>query len=125
VRRFALAALALLAIGCQTATAQPPAVESIPADAVRVVADHMQFETAQVEAPAGRSFVLVFENREGVPHNVSLRDAAGGSVFATEFFSGPGTRSYEVSALGAAGYTFVCDLHPDMTGRLTAVEGGI
>ena len=35
-------------------------------------------------------------------------------------FKGVATRDYQVPALAAGEYTFVCTVHPNMTGTLTA-----
>ena len=36
-----------------------------------------------------------------------------------EIFNGAATKTYQVPALGAGTYTFVCSVHPNMTGTLT------
>lgn len=115
---------AVLAAACQGADAAAPGQDQIPAGAVHVVADGMAFTTATVTVPAGRPFVLAFENREGPPHNVHLRDATGSSVLQGEVFSGPALRLHDVPALAAVTYQFICDVHPDMTGQLVATEEG-
>lgn len=115
---------AVFVTGCQGADAVAPSPASIPAGAVHVVADRMAFTTNTVTAPAGSPFVLAFENREGPPHNVHLRDVAGATVFQGEVFSGPALRLHDVPALGTGTYGFICDVHPDMTGQLLATEEG-
>ncbi len=115
---------ALLVTGCQSAGAAAPSPASIPADAVHVVADRMVFTTGTVTAPAGRPFVLAFENLEGPPHNVHLRDASGATVLRGEVFTGPALRLHDMPALEPATYAFICDVHPDMTGQLLATEKG-
>ena len=69
---------------------------------------------------AGTPFGLVFENREGAPHNVTILDGRGVELFVGEVFGGPGWRSYAVPALAAGEYGFRCDVHPTMTGTLVA-----
>ena len=56
----------------------------------------------------------------GVPHNVQVKDASGASVFKGEIFNGVAAKDYQVNALQAGTYSFVCDVHPNMTGTLTA-----
>lgn len=114
---------AALLVGCQGAAAAPGQAE-LPSGAVHVVADGMAFTTATVTAPAGRPFVLAFENREGPPHNLHLRDISGTTVLQGEVFTGPALRLHQVPALAAASYGFICDVHPDMTGQLLATEEG-
>jgi plastocyanin len=86
---------------------------------VRISAQNIQFDTNQLAAPAGRAWVLEFANNDaGVPHNVEILDASGASVFKGQIVTGPTTISYQVPALVAGTYTFLCDVHPTMTGVL-------
>jgi len=82
---------------------------------------NIAFDTDHLSAPAGKAFVLEFDNNDpGVPHNVEIKDASGASVFKGQIITGPAKVSYQVPALPAGSYTFVCDVHPTMTGTLTA-----
>jgi uncharacterized membrane protein/plastocyanin len=83
--------------------------------------DDQRFVADIVEAPAGRSFPLVFANLdEGVAHNVAIYtdDSAERSVFVGELFEGPRTVTEDVPALDAGSYYFRCDVHPIMDGTL-------
>jgi plastocyanin len=40
-------------------------------------------------------------------------------VFKGQIITGPAKTSYQVPALTAGNYTFLCDVHPEMTGTLT------
>jgi plastocyanin len=83
-------------------------------------AQNIQFDTDHLEAPAGRALVLEFANNDpGVPHNVEIKDATGASLFKGKIITGPDAAAYQVPALAAGSYTFVCDVHPFMTGTLT------
>jgi plastocyanin len=87
---------------------------------LHIAAQNIQFDTNQLEAPAGQVFVLEFANNDpGVPHNVDIKDATGASSFKGEIITGPTKASYQVPALPAGTYTFQCDVHPNMTGTLT------
>jgi plastocyanin len=99
---------------------QPPA--SLDPASPRLTAEGLAFDTAELAVPADAPFVLVFENREAVSHNVSIYadDARRDRRFEGVIFGGPGTRWYPVAALPPGTYVFVCDLHPSMTGRLVA-----
>ena len=78
------------------------------------------FEQKEVSAPAGSPFVLRFDNRDaGIPHNVEIKDPMGMSVFKGEVFNGLANKDYEVPALVAGTYQFVCTVHPNMVGTLT------
>lgn len=91
------------------------------ADVIRIAADDIAFDKAELRAPADRPFSIVFENREQVPHNVAIYtdESAVQSLFVGEIFSGPDERTYGVPALAAASYFYRCDVHPiQMTGTL-------
>jgi plastocyanin len=77
------------------------------------------YEVGALTAPADTPFQIVFQNKDaGVPHNIEIKDAGGTSVFKGAIFPGVATMDYNVGALPAGSYTFVCDVHPNMTGTL-------
>ena len=80
------------------------------------------FEPDQLEARADSPFSVRFENQDtGLFHNWVLEGKSGSDVDIgdTTFFRGPATRIYEVPALAADRYTFMCRIHPlVMTGTL-------
>jgi mono/diheme cytochrome c family protein/plastocyanin len=89
--------------------------------AVSIVASGIAFTTTTVTAPADTAFVIAFDNQDaGVPHNVAIQDASGAEVFKGDIFNGVETREYQVPALAAGDYPFICTVHPTMTGTLTA-----
>lgn len=104
-------------------SAAPSASAGAPAPAgttVSIIASGIAFTTTDVTAPADTAFVIKFENQDaGVPHNVAIQDASGTEVFKGEIFNGVDTREYQVPALPAGTYTFICTVHPTMTGTLT------
>jgi plastocyanin len=88
---------------------------------VRVAALNIAFDTQDIQAPGGQSFVIEFDNQDqGIPHNIAIRDASGTEVFKGDIITGPEKATYQVPALtkGTA-YTFICDVHPNMTGTVT------
>jgi cytochrome c oxidase subunit 2 len=90
--------------------------------ALQVSAFNIAYEQAGLEAPAGTPFTIEFDNKDaGVPHNVSIHkdSATGQEVFKGDIFNGPAKRTYNVPALEAGTYAFVCSVHPSMTGTLT------
>ncbi|HEU4673543.1 MAG TPA: cupredoxin domain-containing protein [Candidatus Limnocylindrales bacterium] len=87
---------------------------------VTIEAKGIAFVQASVSAPAGKAFTIAFDNQDaGIPHNVDVHDASGGSAFKGEIVTGVTQTTYDVPALQAGTYTFVCDVHPSMTGTLT------
>lgn len=88
-------------------TAPPP-----DADVV-VTARNVLFVESAFTAPAEAPFTIALINDDpGTPHNVELKDAGGGSVFQGDVFNGVATRVYDVPALAAGEYTFLCTVHP-------------
>ena len=90
---------------------------------VQISALGLKFEQSSVTAPANTPFQVVFENKDpGTPHNISLRlgDANGSELFKGAVFNGVETRTYDVPAIDAGSYAFVCTVHPTMIGTLTA-----
>ena len=103
------------------APASPPASGGVGIGAVQISALNTQFEQKEVAAPAGVAFVIHFENKDaGNVHNVDIKDASGADVFKGEFVTGPGSADYQVPALTAGTYPFVCSVHASMTGTITA-----
>jgi AsmA family protein len=86
--------------------------------AVQISALNIAFEQTSVTAPADAPFTINFNNKEAVPHNVDVKDSSGASKFKGDVFSGPKEVDYQVPALSAGDYTFVCDVHANMTGTL-------
>ena len=101
--------------------AQAPA--SLDPDSPTLAAKDIAFSKPELVVPAGRPFVLVFENQDTVSHNVSIyaEGASTTKLFDGVVFGGPSTRWYPVPALAAGTYVFKCDLHPNMTGLLRAI----
>ena len=103
--------------------ASPAASGASPAATadVTISALNIAFEQASVDAPAGKAFSLLFDNKDAsVPHDVWIKDASGTVVFQGAIITGPGQTTYNVPALAAGTYTFTCSVHANMTGTLVA-----
>ena len=90
---------------------------------VTITASGIAFDTDTLEVPADTPFQIVFTNNDaGIPHNVAIHEGSptGPAVWTGEIFNGVETRTYDVPALPAGTYGFVCTVHPNMTGTLTA-----
>jgi mono/diheme cytochrome c family protein/plastocyanin len=99
----------------------PPASTDPSAEVVTITAASIAFDPTEVTVPADTPFTLAFDNQDaGIPHDVQIKDAAGAVVFKTDVFPGAEKREYSVPALTAGEYPFVCSVHPNMTGTLTA-----
>ena len=103
------------------APASAPASGGVGIGAVQISALNTQFEQKEVAAPAGVAFVIHFENKDsGNVHNVAIKDASGAEVFKGDLVTGPGSADYQVPALAAGKYPFVCTVHANMQGTITA-----
>jgi plastocyanin len=119
-----LAAIVLVMAACSSgATAAVPSglPASVDPNAIQISAKDLKFSTAQLNAPADKAFGIVFDNQEGVPHNVAIYkdQSASQKIFGQDPFGGPKAVTYQVGPLAAGSYFFRCDVHPDMKGTLT------
>jgi plastocyanin len=118
-----IAALALVTAACSGATAAPatdgPVATAAGGDAITVVAKDLTFQTGAISVAAGAPVTIVLDNQDGAPHNIAIKDAAGADVFKGEIVSNTKV-TYAVPALDAGTYTFLCEVHPTMTGTITA-----
>ena len=106
---------------CSAAARRDGPPPSAPAGGAVIVARDLAFDQTRLEVPAGVAFALLFENRDGAPHNVAILDPPDDhAVFTGEIFGGPGSRTYTVPAIAAGTYKFRCDVHPEMTGTVVA-----
>jgi plastocyanin len=91
-----------------------------------VTAQGLQFDTDQIDLPAGQPSSITFDNQDaGIPHNIAIYgDASLADVlFQGELLTGPGSTDYAVPALDAGEYFFHCDVHPDMQGTVVVAGG--
>jgi plastocyanin len=102
---------------------QPPpggqAGPSIPPADVTITAQGIKFLESSFDAPADTPFTIAFVNLdEATAHNVAIHEgsATGPALFTGEIFPGVDVRVYEVPAIPAGSYPFICTVHPNMTG---------
>jgi len=87
---------------------------------VKITAQGIAFLEKTITAPAGKPFTIEFVNQDvGTPHDVAFNDGSGTTVWKGEVFNGVATKAYQVPALPAGTYTFVCVVHQNMTGTAT------
>ncbi len=85
------------------------------------VAQNIQFTNLALAAPAGQPFQIAFDNQDAsVAHNIQIMDGSGATVFDGDIVTGVAQTTYNVNALPAGTYKFVCKIHPNiMIGALT------
>ncbi len=95
---------------------------SAPVGAVLAIsATNYAYDPTTLETAAGKAFQIHFTNNDTDRHNVAIHEGSptGKEVFQGEIFLGPGERTYDVPALPAGAYGYVCTVHANMTGTLT------
>lgn len=102
-----------------TATQAPVESQAPAAATLQLVATGVAFGSAELSAPADTKFQIEFDNQDaGIPHNVAIKDGNNTEVFHGDIINGPAKITYTVDPLAAGTYTFVCSVHPNMTGTL-------
>ena len=89
-----------------------------------LAAENLEFDKESLDFPASSEVVLVFENREAIPHNFSLYESEGGeALFEGEILNAEGEIEYEFETPPGGEYYFQCDVHPDqMKGTVNVTE---
>ena len=78
-----------------------------------IAARDIKFDKSCLAAPSDQELTITFDNKELVPHNVSIRNREGdGDLFAGEVFSGPKTITYRIKPVPPGTYKFWCSVHP-------------
>ncbi|MGH2474495.1 MAG: cupredoxin domain-containing protein, partial [Candidatus Limnocylindrales bacterium] len=93
-----------------------------PTADVTVHAKNVAFLETTITAPADAPFTLAFVNEDpSIQHNIAIHEgsATGPELFKGEIFAGVATKVYEVPPIPAGSYTFICTVHPNMTGTAT------
>lgn len=116
-----LVALAAVSVACSGASAAPSdgPVATPPADAVVIVAKDLAWQPTAVTVKAGEPVTIVMDNQEDAPHNLYVKDSTGADVFKGEIVSKQQI-TYEIEPLTPGSYPFICEVHPDMKGTITA-----
>jgi plastocyanin len=90
---------------------------------VELTAAKTSWTPKTLKAPAGKVWHVKIDDRDVAPehHNFTV---ASGKTFEERIFQVPnfftGTHSFDIPALPAGNYLFICTIHPDaMTGQLT------
>ncbi len=86
-----------------------------------VSAQNVSFDVKELQAAANQPFQIAFTNKDaGIPHNIAIQKD-GNVLFAGDKLNDDGSITYNVPALPAGTYQFICQVHPipAMTGTLT------
>ncbi|HSL34652.1 MAG TPA: cupredoxin domain-containing protein [Candidatus Limnocylindrales bacterium] len=117
-----LAALAVIAVACSGAAAQPPASAGpVDPNAPVVVAQGNAFSPATVTIKADKAFNLTLDNKDSAPHNVAIfKDASAAEAVSIGEIVSSSKATQQVPALAKGEYFFRCDVHKEMTGKVVA-----
>jgi plastocyanin len=89
-------------------------------DQLPIIAENIAFNPGAITGPADAPITLVLMNQDsGVPHDIALKDPSGATIGQSEIVTGPAEVALPLPALAAGTYTYVCTIHPNMTGTLT------
>jgi len=86
-------------------------------DTVTVNAEDIAFDVDRIDATAGEELTITFNNNDtDVPHNIHVQ--TGSVDEKTDITPGPDTQTLRVTIDDPGSYTFICDVHPNMTGKV-------
>ena len=91
----------------------------------KIAAQGVAFDTKTLIVPAGRPFDLIFNNNDaGVPHNVEIDDVrqVARSSSTVTVVTGVTTATYTCRLFRPGTYYFLCKVHPNMNGTVTAAR---
>ena len=99
----------------------------VPKPFVKIVAEHNQFDTNCLTAPAERDFRIYLKNNDDDPHNLSIysKDPADGKakqLHKGKTVKGQLQEDYAIEGLPPGTYYFQDDKMPDMSGKLQVEE---
>jgi cytochrome c oxidase subunit 2 len=103
-------------------SAAPGASAAAAGATLTVTAQNIQYIETSLTTRADVPFHIDLKNQDaGTPHNVTIHkdSPTGAEVFRGEVFPGVAEKTYDVPALPAGTYAYVCIVHPTMTGTLT------
>jgi plastocyanin len=107
-------------VASQPAT-DPTPVGGSQAPGTLIVALAVQFDPVEVVVPAGQPLTITFDNQDpGIPHDLVIRDANGREIANSGIINGPAQAQLGLGPLEPGAYPFVCTVHPNMVGTITA-----
>ena len=81
---------------------------------IKITAAGVKFVETSVDVPAAAAFKIDFDNQDPDDIVIHKGDVNGEVVFKGEQFNGVKVQTYDVPALDAGTYAFVCSIHPTL-----------
>ena len=126
--RVALGVVAIVALtaGCGSSGSSAKAGGDAPKGCVPAKNGTITIVTKQYDfspdcvATTGTTLKVTYNNAEsGVQHNIDFKTARSSTGSAkTDLKTGPSTQTITLVGLKPGTYTYVCDIHPSMSGQL-------
>jgi plastocyanin len=109
-------------MGCAIGTQGPTTSAAVSVTVTTAPGDQLAYAPAEIAVPAGAPLRLTFRNGSDVPHNLVFTT---GISAATETIVEPGeSQELAIDPLAEGVYRFVCTVHEEMSGTLTAGSSG-
>ncbi len=103
----------------QSGESPPPPSTPAGATVIELRAADFAFDTDSIQVPAGEPFVIRFTNDDSLTHDVGIYSGSD-ELFNGEDLPAGQSIDYQVPALEAGEYDFLCTIHPNMNGTLVA-----
>jgi plastocyanin len=117
-RASGLLSLALVVAGCALGARAGPETSPAAVTVGTAAGERLAFAPADVTVPADMRVRLTFRNDSAVAHNLVFTE---GITAATDTIVEPGTsETLSIGPLADGTYRFVCTIHEEMAGELTA-----
>ena len=91
---------------------------------ITLTAENLEFDAPCMVANAGEAFTIHLVNADSAPHDVAVyqEEAQTNEIMRGDPANPDEEMDYEVEALDAGEYYFLCTIHPEMNGALYVVE---
>ncbi|MGQ0743318.1 MAG: cupredoxin domain-containing protein [Acidimicrobiales bacterium] len=121
--RAVVASLGLLAAACGGGEDLSAVTCAGTGTQLTLVAEETRFDNNCLAVAADTAFTITLDNRQDLGHNVSITTEGSGELkFRGDLIPGVGTETYEIPALPAGRYNFICDPHPATMRGVLVVE---
>ncbi len=95
-----------------------------PVTEITITSPDLSFDIEAFEVPVGEPVTITYENaQEGVAHNIRV-DTGGEDEPVTEVANGVVTQELTFTLDEPGEVAYLCDVHPQMRGTVTASEIG-